>query len=337
MIGEIRGLMEDNDHISTDALEKFLKAKVIDFYGRVEFNYERIVNPFTELVDKNIIIGADGAKSIVRRKIFCEDMEVRENLQKIMMVKFFIKEPRNAEGYLRRLYNMAASRVIHDVRYGIANEGRGIPVTLSIIPTKAIQRIMAPFNPEALHSRPWDAYAGNVPNELLVLVTRTLALRGINQAELGAIDIKFVELNNYVAKNFAKCNNATWLLVGDAASGVPFFRSLNKGLKEGLFLSNEIRKFMAGHIYNFENYNKFMKQNSYNEVKRARRYSLAVDARRKYLTWTGGGKFEMCLINWAIVVVILLLIILVVCLFVSRKDVANLVDVGSHLCQGFIS
>jgi 2-polyprenyl-6-methoxyphenol hydroxylase-like FAD-dependent oxidoreductase len=286
---EITNLMDGNTHISTLELESFLKGLLTTkFNERVEFITRTIVDPLFEL-KHDLIIGADGAKSIVRRKIFCEDLYVRENLQKIIMVKF-TTDVAAKNGYLTRIYTMIKARVIHDVRYGKVNENGQIPVTMMIIPNKEIQKAMDDIpNKPVLFKNPWDIYKDNIQPNIIALITKTLSQNGFDVVNLENLDIKFIELNNYAATNFTKCNNALWLLVGDAASGVPFFRSLNKGLKEGLVLSHDICKFHKGEIFGFEKYNDFMKSNTTWEIRRARAYSLAINTRRKYLTWTGGA------------------------------------------------
>jgi hypothetical protein len=197
--------------------------------------------------------------------------------------------------------------MIHDVRYGTEMDKK-IPVTLTIIPSRKMQALMDRSVP-GFAANPWDVFGESMPAELKEDVNKIIRLQNIQDEDLHNLTIRCVELNNYASSTFAKCNNAKWFLVGDAASGVPFFRSLNKGLKEGLYLANELRKFQLGQILNFSGYDGFMKTNTQSEILRARAYSAAINTRRSYLTWTGGALPKFSMLSFAMVLVAVIFIV----------------------------
>ena len=326
LTNDIKTLMGDHSHIRTNELEHFLK-NIIKEFTNVKFTTDDITDP--KALTADIIIGADGANSIVRRKIFCDDMSVKENLQKTIMVRFKIAENRKNDGYLASVYRMIQSRVIHNVIYSKPDNNNITQATMIIIPSHDIQKIIdeSPPEPTNLYENPWNLYRKSTPEKVIELVKNTIKTHGLDLDSLNELKIKYVALNNYAATNFTKCDGAKWFLVGDAASGVPFFRSLNKGLKEGLVLANNLKKFKDGTILNFEDYNKFMKDNTLREILRARAYSLAVNVRRKYLTWTGGTPktyFKPLLIcslqYWIIIAAIILLILITLIAFHSIRS-----------------
>jgi 2-polyprenyl-6-methoxyphenol hydroxylase-like FAD-dependent oxidoreductase len=324
LILEISNLMQGSHHISTKALEDFLRTKVVAFGDRVEFRIAEIKNPSVELQNFDIIIGADGARSIIRRKIFCDDLSVRENLQKVLMVSFDIDAAdanRPLRGYLANLSNIVKSKMIHDVRYGTGVDGK-IPVTLTVIPSRKMQTAMS--GGPRFAADPWDVFGESLPGALKESVLKILKLQNIQPENLQNLNIRCVELNNYAANTFTKCNNAKWFLVGDSASGVPFFRSLNKGLKEGLYLANELHKFQLGQILNFTGYNDFMKTNTQSEIRRARAYSAAINARRTYLTWTGGSHRPFPVLAFALVLVAIVFVLCATSYFLKNHQSNNL-------------
>jgi 2-polyprenyl-6-methoxyphenol hydroxylase-like FAD-dependent oxidoreductase len=297
--------------IATNLLETFLLGIVNETGGVVQ--YEKIENPFELYKKHDIIIGADGANSLVRRKIFCNELSVRETMQYSILVKFRAKlENKKKEGYLKRVSEMIKNKVIHQILYGPVEADGFRNVTIIVIPSHNEQNIMREISPPTFKN-PWNIYDGiNIPSaasKIVKNIKEVLASREILPSDISdsAASVNFVELNNYASKNFVKCNNAIWMLVGDAASGVPFFRSLNKGFIEGIHLANEIDNYQNGIITHFDNYENFMQKNTQNEIRRARIYSGAIDVRRKYLTWTGGndvnvvGLFVLCVIVVAII------------------------------------
>lgn len=328
--GVFMGMLRETGNIPVDKLVGELRRALERFEGRIQYKILNIGDPAALSEKYDMVIGADGVHSIIRKKIFCDAMSVRENLQKILMVRFLITNDidpaENSETYIPKLMDIVKTKVIHDIRYGEADDNNDVPVTLTIVPDKDLQsRMKDEVGASPLHTDPWDVLSGSMDDELRNKVVKILSEKNIPIDQLKNLEVKCVELNNYAAAKFTTCINGTkWFLVGDAAAGVPFFRSLNKGFKEGLYLANEIRKFRLGQILNFDDYEEFMKTNSRWEINKARAKSLLTDTSRKYLT--GAGDIRTLAHYYPIIFAVVILVAIIILIIV----LVRWIDGSSH-------
>ncbi len=182
------------------------------------------------------VVGADGAHSTVRKTLFADAISTYEEVMYACELKYEAVDDTRAlvpisEAYpTLKLLNHAAQEYV-----GRAREGR-TPVTLRIIVSAAefIELSGATFK------KPWhlaqDEDRSHVPASVLESITRWLNARQSFAGETrvpGSELLSVTSLAPYRSAAFVRRRAigraVPALLVGDAAFGVPFFRSANNG------------------------------------------------------------------------------------------------------------
>jgi len=186
-----------------------------------------------------IIIGADGAHSTVRKIIGADNMKSAHQLNHIIQFKYLV------EGETRKLDSFkesypASKTVGHliEEHVGKPNDEGQTPVTLRMfVSAEEYEKVQ-----DASFRNPYKL--NQLPRSLRQKCEewRTLRYsRTQEQVVVGSENITATPLGTYASPLIVKRDgDLTYCLVGDAAFGVPFFRSLNNGFLSATKLAGRI-------------------------------------------------------------------------------------------------
>lgn len=250
----------DTLFIRTNDLEKALKEYCFNL--NVNIVKKRIKSPeeVEEMHPECMhFIAADGAKSLMRTKLFGSDAVDFKEMQRIIELKF------NAENEtFKSKENLSNLLSLVKLNYGsdyLSFEYVGeYKNNLTPITTRMFLNEEC-FNkiPEATFKEPltFDVIKNKENNvELVKNIENYLNFRMMNHKDkinINEINITKLILSIYAAKRFAifkEENNKAWFLTGDAAMGVPYFRSLNCGMMLSSRLSQILTRKTAKIIGN---------------------------------------------------------------------------------------
>jgi len=225
-------------HIRTNELE----AQLIQYADKLGIQIKKncpVTNChalLTEYPDADCFIGADGSHSIVHKQIFNHQYQIKKTLRYIVEVKY------DAEGktrYLDPLSELAPAITYanHLVSEYVGKEkDNKTPIALRIFVDQATYDKMQ----DATFKEPYklSKLAGDdKPKEITKLyqtIRAWITAREMLGGEKQITDSERITATNlpvYASNEFVKeTNGKTWCLVGDAAFGVPYFRSLNNGI-----------------------------------------------------------------------------------------------------------
>lgn len=243
-------------NIRTDVIEERLKKLAqqegIQIVNSVFSSPAELVKTYA---NAQYIIGADGANSLVRKEVFNDKKKEDEVLQHTVLFKYTI----NGEG--KTLDRLECLKLSSDIG-SFVSEHVGKPLngassaTLQLFVDKETSEAIAQDfnvkNPASLknlldHNNPKVQALGNK-------IQTWLEYKKVHYNEQMLNDsgrLNAVPLKRYAAEKFVKTlehmlpsdkRKICWVLVGDSAMGVPFFRSLNLGLKAGTSLANDLAK-----------------------------------------------------------------------------------------------
>lgn len=217
----------------TSTIESKLKAFALKI--GITIKNEKVED--TQLLQKQypeakVIIGADGSHSIIRKQIF-EGKKSKQNLQYAAEIKFEVSgktRPFSLWSEVHQPLLKANHLVVEQV--GKQKENGNTPVTLRIFIDKSTFDGMR--NATFKNPYQWTMEDKKKMSPKLVetieswLAERTSKLG--DKVNNDTIKISTVKMNVYNSKQVVlNKDNKTWVLVGDAAFGVPYFRSLNNG------------------------------------------------------------------------------------------------------------
>ena len=233
-------------NVSTKKIEDTLKS-----YAKslgVTLQYEKVTSCSTlqeKHPDADMIIGADGAHSLIRHEMFKDQFNAKKNLQYVAEMKYEVKGNSRAFSYWTESYSpLLKSNHMVVEHVGKINDQGNTPITLRFFVDEAtFQSIKAAnFKKPYLWSNKQDQ--DKIDSRLKQSMEIWLKEREtiLNDAFIeNSIKISGLELGIYTSKEVVlKQDNKTWVLVGDAAFGVPYFRSLNNGLLCGSELAKQV-------------------------------------------------------------------------------------------------
>ncbi|HEV8051133.1 MAG TPA: hypothetical protein VGP47_01465 [Parachlamydiaceae bacterium] len=282
--------------ISTSLLETTL-AELAEKVGVVVQKNVEIINPKLDLApftNAKVIVGADGAHSIMRQYIVGDVAEncfnSRADLHYIADLTY--TEAKEPVGMLAKMtINSHVGNAIHEI-----HSKKSQKTTLRTFITAEDYSMMKHAtrkNPENINS---EKVAEAVRKEYLTFLKSKYGDELYDCIDIEAATVTTTTLGYYVSKKMVKHEEGrTWCLVGDAAFGVPFFRSLNNGLVSGtelakvianIFNSNDLyenNKFVRNTSsfkgqYSFVKYEAYMQNFASWQVKAARIKSFGVNA-----------------------------------------------------------
>jgi 2-polyprenyl-6-methoxyphenol hydroxylase-like FAD-dependent oxidoreductase len=193
-----------------------------------------------------VVIGADGSHSMIRKRVFGGQMRYYEYLQFIVEVKYEVSGTTRPFNMVTEAYpTMKVMGCIATEHVGKEKEGV-TPVTLRLfVDEKTLETLSeATFkNPLCL---PRDEFRVNEQVQAKIkLWLQAKKLYCNEQVVPDSIKITTTKLAAYASQAFIRGEeNTHFCLVGDAAFGVPFFRSLNNGLLCGTELAKETSNYL---------------------------------------------------------------------------------------------
>jgi len=234
-------------NVNTNLIENELKTYASKL--GIKIIYETITDP-TSLPQRfpsvKAIIGSDGSHSIVRKTIFDDDFEVNYNLRHAVEVKYIIKDNGSGNNSLEwNIWSKTLNDCNHFVKENVSKQQDGnLKVSLRI------------FIDEKTYNKVSDATFKNPLNSSDILerdvnlydtITKWIntRIKYLNDEIIGPIKISSIHLDVYKSKEIIKIiNGIMYILVGDSAIGVPFFRSLNIGMLCGTVLAHKLCQYL---------------------------------------------------------------------------------------------
>lgn len=259
-------------------LPKVLDIRTIDFErivktaceaAGVKFVYKKIDTPEEAMAlhpDCSRFIAADGAHSKMRKGVFGEDCLWKRDIYPSL--DFNYASQGQAE-YLRvNTYDKLGH--VYAEYVGLEKDGQSAVNIRMVVSKQEYDNIPAANFKNPLAVTPdapfWDkngptkTYGRTLKQDFYDL----LALRSQHakdQPTGGPVTMTKIYLSQYIAKKFAKDvthdgKQKKWFLVGDAAMGMPFYRSVNSGLILGaqlgyLLTSNWVPQAAKTTVYNY--------------------------------------------------------------------------------------
>ncbi|QQG35579.1 MAG: hypothetical protein HYS17_08600 [Micavibrio aeruginosavorus] len=245
--------------IRTNDLEEALSSYAGDL--GVETAYQRIGSP-DEIMKAHpecrMFVAADGAHSRMREALLGSSSTREYPLQYVVEVKY------QAEGRTGKLEFLgdnyfANKRIPHMIFEYVGREKEGItPVTLRVFMDRGTYDAI----PEASFKKPLKLEYGVLPDSLNDSIQTYMDVRQLRAGEKAipeSVKVSKLTLSMYAARRFARMqDDRAWFLAGDAAMGVPYFRSLNAGFFIGSQLS---------YILSRKNWTERNKVRAYNAVR----------------------------------------------------------------------
>jgi len=272
-----------------------LESKLLQFAKQQGLNiqYKKVEN-FSDLPKQfpsaKVIVGADGAHSKTREEIFDGNLSVNKNLKFIAELKYECKGSAN-ELNLWTEAVPALAYTKHLVSEFVGKEKNGkTPVSLRLfIDEKAYNQMQEARGGTYFSLKDTD----KINSDLLISINAWLKARKMIAKENRIPDsekITVTKLAAYRSEAFVRQVDGTaWCLVGDAAFGVPYFRSLNNGLISGTNLAKKLAAHLKPEIVEpsksslsfaekspLEEYSDFVSSLSNKQIRRAKVKSKGV-------------------------------------------------------------
>jgi 2-polyprenyl-6-methoxyphenol hydroxylase-like FAD-dependent oxidoreductase len=230
-----------NCAIRTHDLEKLLlrEARALG----IKIIYEHIDDPKQLPIrypGVSHLVGADGSHSLCRTKIFKNELLFKRPLQYAIEVKYEINQQGQRLPTDKILALEEAFGSFRPIEY-IGKFKAGVtPITLWILVDPSIYMAMAPATFKEPYNLRQDSH--KIPPKLLTSIQNWLQARCQLFGEVRSSErITRLELTAYSSYHVTRHENGVqWCLVGDAALGVPFFRSLNNGMLSATSLAQAI-------------------------------------------------------------------------------------------------
>lgn len=228
--------------IRTNDLECALKNYAAEL--GIKVTYQKIESA-DELMQRHPncsdFIAADGAHSTLRQEIMGDEAVKNYPLQYVVELKY---EAEGAAGKLSTEETYKTNKLMSNMCFEyVGKEKQGkTPVSLRFFIDEETYNQM----PEASFKQPLNLNSPGLPEKLRQDIETYLQARQHIAGETlrnNSDKLSKLTLSLYRAKHFAEEHQGrNWYLVGDAAMGVPYFRSLNAGMIMGSQLGGIVTK-----------------------------------------------------------------------------------------------
>ncbi len=217
-------------YIATNDLENALK----DYAAKLGIHviYKKIESPDEAEAlhpECRLFVAADGARSKMREDVFGKDILDETTLQHIVEMKY---KADGKAGKLTMAEALKTAKLVESQIFEYVGRERNgeTPVTLRFFVDNDTYEKM----PEATFKKPLAHDDTHLPATLAEDIKTYMAVRREKAGEhyqQGSGKLSKLTLSVYKAKKFAATRGGkAWFLAGDAAMGLPYFRSLNAGM-----------------------------------------------------------------------------------------------------------
>ncbi|CAF3370103.1 unnamed protein product [Rotaria sp. Silwood2] len=223
------------DNLPSVVRTSVLESQLLELSKQLQIPIvHRNIENLNQFSDSRVIIGADGSHSIVLQLVFNNKMEYEKVLKYVIEIKYEVNGQGQKLDFIKYQYRTQKQlKYLVDEHIGTQKENR-TPITLHLLIDKQIYEQMksATFKqPYYLHS-----HQHLIPKDLLETITIWFNVkkdyaneqRIENSEKITCITLAVYQSSEFVYYNEEKKQYTC--LVGDAAFGVPFFRSLNNGI-----------------------------------------------------------------------------------------------------------
>jgi 2-polyprenyl-6-methoxyphenol hydroxylase-like FAD-dependent oxidoreductase len=240
-MGALLAKLKAKPLLSTHLLESEL-VKAAQNAGVIIHKNISIQNPEKDLAcftNARVIVGADGAHSIMRSAVVLEKpdncLTKQEDIHYICDLSYI--EQNEPVGTLRKV---AMNSAVGNIMYEIHGK-RSQKTTLRTFISKEVFERMKEAKRKAPMPLDDPRVDPKVRQEFLSFISMKYGKEQSAHIDLSQATITTTSLGTYVSKKFVRKDGSKhWCLVGDAAFGVPYFRSLNNGFLSGTLLSKTI-------------------------------------------------------------------------------------------------
>lgn len=267
--------------IETNKIEKDLHAHAIDL--GINFEHRLVAPEEIAGIDASVVVCADGAHS--RSRACLTENKAELPLQHIIQMTYEVDGKQRALSNYRKYPAMKAIGYLveESARYNVDTNKTLMTVRFFVNELDYTQLIRDENNRPSFKNPLEDIKSDLLTDNLKDAMHLWLNYRQERtQEKAGSIKITPIGLSIYQSSQFSfdleGCNKA--VLVGDAASGVPFFRSLNKGIRESSLLAKTIAKSMdypEKNDYYFKRYDKRMRRIARKETNTALSKNLGIN------------------------------------------------------------
>lgn len=266
-------LKKYSGNVATSTIETELKEQALSL--GIEISYEEVIkvdDVLKRYPDVSLCIGADGAHSLVRKTYFEHEDIPYQNLQYLLEFKCDVI----GEKLLPLSWAQSAGALMHVDRLLTEQVGRyneesqSTPLAIRMfISEKEFKALRGPQDDQATFKNPlsFDGLCQANP-DLGKQFREWLNYRQSIQAMgLAPIKISTTNLPAYTSNSYVKGTHHCFIaLVGDAALGVPYFRSFNAGIKGSILLADTANKWLNDDVYDFQEYENGMSTLAAHEI-----------------------------------------------------------------------
>jgi len=233
-------------NVLENALKKYAQALGVNItYAKIETPEEaERLHP-----DCKLFVAADGAHSKMRETLFGKDAIRHFVLQYIAEIKY---QAKGKAGKLSFLEAYKTNKLLSGPAFEyVGREKDGTtPVSLRFF----MDRETYDAIPTASFKEPLKLDDPRLPPQLTADFRTMMNARAIKAGEVydeNSAKLSKLTLTHYASRSFATLqqNGKAWFVVGDAAMGVPYFRSLNAGFVIG----NQLGYFLKNSRFSTEN------------------------------------------------------------------------------------
>jgi 2-polyprenyl-6-methoxyphenol hydroxylase-like FAD-dependent oxidoreductase len=261
--------------LRTQELEAIFKQYAQELGVLIHYSEVKSANTLRdEHPECEVFVGADGAHSVIRRQIFGDEYRIRKDLHHVVELKYEVAGRTRPLDILTEHYRSIKLMPSSVFEYVGRERNSLTPITLRFFVAKNVYDQMGTASFK--HPVTIENYQQRLPPTLSESINLYLTIR----KELLGDDPMFstmrlgkLTLSIYGSTSFsASCNHAYWYLAGDAAMGVPFFRSLNAGLLCGARLA----QLLSHSSEALREYNSYASRRLFIEQARARVKSAGI-------------------------------------------------------------
>ncbi|EFC38441.1 predicted protein [Naegleria gruberi] len=252
-LNNFRKEVTENTKIRTNRIEQTLSnlCKELNIEIFKNFNVNDMKSIESMFPNARFIIGADGSHSTVRGAVCGGELEYTKHFHTLVEVKYeAIGQTKSLNTVMFGYPTMKLIGFIVFELIGKVNKEGNTPVTLQFFVDEELGNQIK--NATFKNPLMFDKNRHELPDEVRNAVETWIAIRKKacdENAEMSSIKITTTKLAAYASNTFVKCSKSggpTYCLVGDAAFGMPFFRSLNNGMLCGTELAQAISLDFAG-------------------------------------------------------------------------------------------